>query len=44
MSEQGGAGGPGVIVCHACQEPVRFIGSTIEHLDGSPLCDEEIKI
>jgi hypothetical protein len=42
MTEQG-AGGYAIAKCHACQEPVRFIGSTIEHLDGSPLCDEEIK-
>mgnify|MGYP003648648320 CR=1 FL=1 len=41
MTEQG-AGGYSVIVCHECQEPVQFANG-IEHLDGSPLCDEEIK-
>lgn len=33
-----GAGGVGVVLCHACQKPVRFAATNIEHLDGSSLC------
>ena len=35
-----GAGGSGVMLCHACQKPVRFASTNIEHLDGSSLCIE----
>ena len=39
-----GAGGLGVILCHTCQKPVRFAATTVEHLDGSPLCIEAVPL
>ena len=39
-----GAGGLGVVLCHVCQKPVRFAATTIEHLDGSPLCIEAVPL
>jgi hypothetical protein len=43
MTTDQGTGGYTVVKCHYCQEQVRFISSVdIEHIDGTPLCREEI--
>ena len=50
-----GSGGLGVVLCHVCQKPVRFAATswagpvrfaatTVEHLDGSPLCIEAVPL
>ena len=41
MSEEG-AGGRTMAYCHQCHELASIAGDSFIHLDGTPLCKEEI--
>ena len=41
MSEEG-SGGYTMVYCHECQGLASIAGDSFIHLDGTPLCKEEI--